>query len=138
MINVATFFMSSQIFFSSINGKFFSINGISFSFLAQNSKRNGSVLEMAIFEEMQWQMNENWIFVLLKKALSRDQEKTHPDLIRSTSYKGGAFKYVKVKLNQWSREIYSTDADSNGFFDRLPPAPSLASDKYRVKKEPEM
>ena len=125
-------------FFSSINGKFFSINGIYFSFFAQNSKRNGSVLEMAIFEEMQWQMNENWIFVLLKKALSRDQEKTHPDLIRSTSYKGGAFKYVKVKLNQWSREIYSTDADSNGFFDRLPPAPSLASDKYRVKKEPEM
>lgn len=79
-----------------------------------------------------------WIFVLLKKALSRDQEKTHPDLISSTSYKGGAFKYVKVKLNQWSREIYSTDADSNGFFDRLPPAPSLASDKYRVKREPEM
>ena len=83
-------------------------------------------------------MNENWIFVLLKKALSRDQEKTHPDLISSTSYKGGAFKYVKVKLNQWSREIYSTDADSNGSFDRLPPAPNLASDKYRVKREPEM
>ena len=78
MINVATFFYVFSDFFSSINGKFFSINGIYFSFFAQNSKRNGSVLEMAIFEEMQWQMNENLNFCPVEEGIIKRSRENPP------------------------------------------------------------
>lgn len=78
MINVATIFISSQIFFLQLMVNFFSINGISFSFFAQNSKRNGSVLEMAIFEEMQWQMNENLNFCPVEEGIIKRSRENPP------------------------------------------------------------
>ena len=138
MINGQQFLCLLRFFFLQLMVNFFQLMVFLFLFLHKTARETAVSWKWQSLRRCSDKWMKIWIFVLLKKALSRDQEKTHPDLISSTSYKGGAFKYVKVKLNQWSREIYSTDADSNGFFDRRPPAPSLASDKYRVKKEPEM
>ena len=63
------FFMSSQIFFLQLMVNFFQLMVFIFFFFAQNSKRNGSVLEMAIFEEMQWQMNENLNFCPVEEGI---------------------------------------------------------------------